>query len=525
MNTQSQPVSPSSPDLEATAELPALDLQGYEAGGLQRELGSQRAPGNQGELSSTDTWVVPGPAGVRPAGVRPAKSEERSFLEQRTRLEDDLKSLATNLRELETRLGARDARVSAVEKELESARAERAVAEQRAGALGQELTDARIALSTARSQLDELTRRLEAREAETAAARTQVRERDRSVEERLAERERALAHAEARLEHLQQQAAAQLEALHSIEGRHGVLHSLLRGLDSEVSRRDSRVEELRRELQATRDTEQRRAGALQSELAVVRSQLDERTGALRQAEARHAERNALLDAGAARLQELEARVAEQAQLQEALQGQVRASQERIEAADADLRVAEESLRQLEGDVRAKNARIEELTKLNDDWRTTLEEARRAIEERDALIERLEGETARSTALLDSIQHSMRLPDEVADGGDGAPEGATRLLIRGDGDGEVVHVLGRRTSIGRTPDNDVQIDTRFVSRHHAMILIGPHQTLIEDLNSTNGVLVNGRRVTRQSLKDGDALVLGKTQFRFTVRPPGERRAAQ
>jgi pSer/pThr/pTyr-binding forkhead associated (FHA) protein len=94
----------------------------------------------------------------------------------------------------------------------------------------------------------------------------------------------------------------------------------------------------------------------------------------------------------------------------------------------------------------------------------------------------------------------------------------------DGRGEVVHVLGRRTSIGRTPDNDVQLDTKFVSRHHAMIISGPVHTIIEDLNSTNGILVNGRRVMRQMLKDGDTLAVGKTQFRFSVRqsPVTERR---
>jgi len=97
------------------------------------------------------------------------------------------------------------------------------------------------------------------------------------------------------------------------------------------------------------------------------------------------------------------------------------------------------------------------------------------------------------------------------------------LIRADGDSEVVHVLTRKTSVGRTPDNDVQIDAKYISRHHAVILAGPAHTIIEDLNSTNGVLVNGRRITRQTLKDGDAVVIGKTAFRFAVRPVAERLA--
>jgi pSer/pThr/pTyr-binding forkhead associated (FHA) protein len=57
----------------------------------------------------------------------------------------------------------------------------------------------------------------------------------------------------------------------------------------------------------------------------------------------------------------------------------------------------------------------------------------------------------------------------------------------------------------------------VSRHHALIVVGPRDTFIEDLNSTNGVLVNGRKVTRQLLGDGDAVTIGDVQFRYIARP--------
>ena len=84
------------------------------------------------------------------------------------------------------------------------------------------------------------------------------------------------------------------------------------------------------------------------------------------------------------------------------------------------------------------------------------------------------------------------------------------------------MLGRKTSIGRTPDNDLQIDAKFVSRHHAVILVGPAHTIIEDLNSTNGVLVNGRRITRHTLRDGDQIAIGRTHYRFALRRGAERR---
>ena len=48
------------------------------------------------------------------------------------------------------------------------------------------------------------------------------------------------------------------------------------------------------------------------------------------------------------------------------------------------------------------------------------------------------------------------------------------------------------------------------------------TIIEDLNSSNGVHVNGRRVTRQILRDGDVLHFARLQYRFVVRRAGEKR---
>ena len=57
----------------------------------------------------------------------------------------------------------------------------------------------------------------------------------------------------------------------------------------------------------------------------------------------------------------------------------------------------------------------------------------------------------------------------------------------------------------------------MSRHHALILVGPREAIIEDLNSTNGVLVNGRKVSRQQLADGDAVTIGEIQFRYMARP--------
>jgi len=96
-------------------------------------------------------------------------------------------------------------------------------------------------------------------------------------------------------------------------------------------------------------------------------------------------------------------------------------------------------------------------------------------------------------------------------------------VRTEGDTGIVHVLGRRTSIGRTADNDMRVEADFISRHHAVVLATTTGTVIEDLHSTNGVFVNGVRVTRQKLSEGDLVMIGRTEFRYVTRPASERPA--
>lgn len=96
------------------------------------------------------------------------------------------------------------------------------------------------------------------------------------------------------------------------------------------------------------------------------------------------------------------------------------------------------------------------------------------------------------------------------------DGLVRLLVRQDGDAPQAHVLGRRTTIGRTPDNDLRIPADWISRHHAVVLQTAAGTVLEDLNSTNGVTVNGLRVARRQLADGDFITFGKSTFRFEIR---------
>ena len=96
----------------------------------------------------------------------------------------------------------------------------------------------------------------------------------------------------------------------------------------------------------------------------------------------------------------------------------------------------------------------------------------------------------------------------------------KLIVVSDGRtiGELPLRTGR-TIVGRTPDNDLQIDSRFVSRHHCQILTKPNACIVEDLNSTNGITVKSKRVLRHNLNDGDVITIGRHDLIYIDERPG------
>jgi len=90
----------------------------------------------------------------------------------------------------------------------------------------------------------------------------------------------------------------------------------------------------------------------------------------------------------------------------------------------------------------------------------------------------------------------------------------RLTVATDGRNVMERTLRPgRFFIGRTAENDLQIDSKYISRHHCQLLVSPEAAIIEDLNSTNGILLHGRRVRRHVLRDGDVIVIGTHELRY------------
>ncbi|MDJ0711330.1 MAG: FHA domain-containing protein [Woeseiaceae bacterium] len=71
----------------------------------------------------------------------------------------------------------------------------------------------------------------------------------------------------------------------------------------------------------------------------------------------------------------------------------------------------------------------------------------------------------------------------------------------------------RLLIGRSEHNDIAIGSRFISRHHALIVRHGNSTFLMDLNSTNGTFVNGRRVSNHVLMHDDVVTVGHHKIKF------------
>lgn len=69
------------------------------------------------------------------------------------------------------------------------------------------------------------------------------------------------------------------------------------------------------------------------------------------------------------------------------------------------------------------------------------------------------------------------------------------------------------AIGRRPGSDILLDNLAVSGNHATIFTVGNDSFVQDLNSTNGTLVNNKRVSKHHLADGDEIVIGKHSLSY------------
>jgi pSer/pThr/pTyr-binding forkhead associated (FHA) protein len=96
-------------------------------------------------------------------------------------------------------------------------------------------------------------------------------------------------------------------------------------------------------------------------------------------------------------------------------------------------------------------------------------------------------------------------------------GKPALIVRMAGQpDEVFEITAAETLIGRAPTCGLQIPDDSMSREHAVVLCDGEDATIEDLQSTNGIRVNGKRVRTHELAHGDEIEIGQTHLVFTLR---------
>jgi len=83
----------------------------------------------------------------------------------------------------------------------------------------------------------------------------------------------------------------------------------------------------------------------------------------------------------------------------------------------------------------------------------------------------------------------------------------------------------RTTIGRKPHNDIQIDNLAVSGEHAVIVTILNDSFLEDLGSTNGTLVNGQPIKKHFLQNADVIELGKYKLKYISDVPAAGKGPQ
>jgi len=96
------------------------------------------------------------------------------------------------------------------------------------------------------------------------------------------------------------------------------------------------------------------------------------------------------------------------------------------------------------------------------------------------------------------------------------------------DGQVIKeftLTKERSTIGRKPHNDIQIDNLAVSGEHAIIMTILNDSFLEDLGSTNGTLVNGQPVKKHFLQNNDVVEIGKYKLKYVNEVPATMSQAE
>ncbi|MGH8291358.1 MAG: FHA domain-containing protein [Steroidobacteraceae bacterium] len=384
--------------------------------------------------------------------------------------------------------------------ELSAARLRTAEQEARANQLGAELQSRDQRLQDAMRERDEA-RHLHDTEITQHAAERGEGERERSaLESQLADltAERAdvsaqLLAMEATLTAAQHRAGAEALVSAAAAGR-------LRELESAVASREAEFTNARLEIERNR--------ALLADL----------TAALLRSQTMFSDQGRLLEEREATASAMAASHAQQTALITILRGQIGELTARLATPEAERRALEERVAALTKEAAESDSRLTRLESMNAELRATVGQLDTLLAERDAELQRATQIASMNADALGRVQSSIDELGRSLTASEGAsPHAQVSILTRIDSGQNHSVVLRGRTTIGRDRDNDLSLAMRSVSRHHAVLIPTFRTAFVQDLRSTNGVLVNQRPVGCARLEHGDVITFGEAQFRYTVTP--------
>ncbi len=166
-----------------------------------------------------------------------------------------------------------------------------------------------------------------------------------------------------------------------------------------------------------------------------------------------------------------------------------------------------------------------LNQSDDEYRNQIAALEARLVETSEEKQRLEEQLASHNDAVSSLISELETHDESLEPADG-PSGevppprdrVNRMLVGRIGEQELRFPLFKnRLTIGRTQQNDIQLNLPFISRRHAVVITEGNAARVIDWGSRNGVFVNSERITEHFLKSGDRITIGNANFRYEERP--------
>ena len=128
-----------------------------------------------------------------------------------------------------------------------------------------------------------------------------------------------------------------------------------------------------------------------------------------------------------------------------------------------------------------------------------------------------GDDVEKTTVLGLKDLELLSPDKT-------PRSAYLICINGRAVGKMFKLATQRMVVGRSPANEILVDDEGISRQHAFVERNALGFVLVDNESTNGVFVNGQRILRHLMQDGDKVQLGSSAIlKFSFQDEVEERA--